>query len=156
MSSVKWQPFCQSCYQCINGCQVATICSCISSFVSTCTMQYAGLIPGLRPAKERWHHLVTTSLIGWAQAWNQPWVDIALFFMPLQWRHNGRDGISNHQPHDCLRNCLLGRRSKKTSKLHVTGHCAGEFPTQMASNAENVSIWWRHHALVSPKLLLFS
>ena len=25
----------------------------------------------------------------------------------------------------------------------VTG--TGEFPTQMASNAENVSIWWRHH-----------
>ena len=23
---------------------------------------------------------------------------------------------------------------------------AGEFPAQMASNAENVSIWWRHHA----------
>ena len=22
---------------------------------------------------------------------------------------------------------------------------AGEFPTQMTSNAENVSIWWRHH-----------
>ena len=22
----------------------------------------------------------------------------------------------------------------------------GEFPTQRASNAENVSIWWRHHA----------
>ena len=22
---------------------------------------------------------------------------------------------------------------------------AGEFPTQRASNAENVSIWWRHH-----------
>ena len=21
----------------------------------------------------------------------------------------------------------------------------GEFPTQMASNAENASIWWRHH-----------
>ena len=43
------------------------------------------------------------------------------------------------------------RRSKKTSKLRVTGLCAGnslvigEFPTQMASNAENVSIWWRHH-----------
>ena len=25
----------------------------------------------------------------------------------------------------------------------VTGH--GEFPAQMASNAENVFIWWRHH-----------
>ena len=24
-------------------------------------------------------------------------------------------------------------------------HRAGEFPAQMASNAENVSIWWRHH-----------
>ena len=24
---------------------------------------------------------------------------------------------------------------------------AGEFPAQMASNAENVSIWWRHHAM---------
>ena len=23
-----------------------------------------------------------------------------------------------------------------------------EFPTQMASNAENVSIWWRHHVMV--------
>ena len=21
----------------------------------------------------------------------------------------------------------------------------GEFPAQMASNAENASIWWRHH-----------
>ena len=24
----------------------------------------------------------------------------------------------------------------------------GEFPIQMASNAENVSIWWRHHVLL--------
>ena len=22
----------------------------------------------------------------------------------------------------------------------------GEFPAQMASNEENISIWWRHHA----------
>ena len=58
---------------------------------------------------------------------------------------NGRDGISNHQPHDCLLNRLFRRRSKKTSKLRVTGLCAwnspgtGEFPAQMASYAENVS-----------------
>ena len=69
----------------------------------------------------------------------------------LQWRHNGRGSVSNHQPHDCLLNHLFRRRSKKTSKLRVTGVCAGnspetgEFPAQMASNAENVSIWWRHH-----------
>ena len=23
-------------------------------------------------------------------------------FAPLMWRHDGRDGVSNHQPHDCL------------------------------------------------------
>ena len=40
---------------------------------------------------------------------------------------------------------------EKTSKLRVTGLCAGyspltgEIPAQMANNAENVSIWWRHH-----------
>ena len=26
----------------------------------------------------------------------------------------------------------------------LTGELTGEFPTQIASNAENVSIWWRH------------
>ena len=69
----------------------------------------------------------------------------------LRWRHNGRDGVSNHQPHDCLLNSLFGSRSKKTSKFRVTGLCVGnspgtgEFPAQMASYAENVFIWWRHH-----------
>ena len=71
--------------------------------------------------------------------------------MALQWRHNERDGVSNHQSHDCLLDRLFRRRSKKTPKFRVTGLCAGnspvtgEFPAQMASNAENVSIWWRHH-----------
>ena len=42
------------------------------------------------------------------------------------------------------------RKWKKTSKVGVTGPCAenspvtGEFPAQMASDAENVSICWRH------------
>ena len=73
------------------------------------------------------------------------------FHYSLQWRHNQHDGVSNHQPRDCLLNRLFRRWSKKTSKLHVTGLCAGnspvtgEFPTQMASKAENVSIRWRHH-----------
>ena len=31
----------------------------------------------------------------------------------LRWRHNGCDGVSNHQSHDCLLNSLFGRRSKK-------------------------------------------
>ena len=81
-------------------------------------------------------------------------VDIRALWSPgvsLRWRHNGRDSVFNHQPHNCLLNRLFRRRSKKTSKLRVTGLCVGnspgtgEFPAQMASNAENVSIWWRHH-----------
>ena len=74
-----------------------------------------------------------------------------LYLFSLQWRNNEPDGVSNHQSHDCLLNGLFRRRSKNISKLRVTGLCAGnsvvtgEFPAQMASNAENVSIWWRHH-----------
>ena len=69
----------------------------------------------------------------------------------LQWHHNGHDTVSNHQSHHCFLYRLFRRRSKKTSKLRVTGLCAGnspgtgEFPAQMASKAENVSIWWCHH-----------
>ena len=74
--------------------------------------------------------------------------------MALQWRPNGHDGVSNHQPNHCLLNRLFRWRSRKSSKLLVTGLCAGnspvtdEFPAQMASNAENVSIWWRHHGIL--------
>ena len=59
--------------------------------------------------------------------------------------------VSNRQPHDWLLNRIFRHRSKKASKLRVTGLCegnspvTGEFPAQRASDAENVSIWWRHH-----------
>ena len=43
------------------------------------------------------------------------------------WRHNDQGGVSNHQPHGCLLNRLFRRRSKKTSKLCVTGPLCGEF-----------------------------
>ena len=43
----------------------------------------------------------------------------------LRWRHNDHAGVSNHQPHGCLLNRLFRRRSKKTSKLRVTGLCVG-------------------------------
>ena len=71
--------------------------------------------------------------------------------LSLRWRHNEHDCVSNHQRFDCLLNRLFRSRSKKTSKLRVTGLCVGnspgtgEFPAQRASTAENVSIWWRHH-----------
>ena len=85
---------------------------------------------------------------------------ICINHVSLQWRHNERDSVSNHQAHDCLLNCLLRHTSKKPSKLRVTGLCAenspgtGEFPAQKASNAENVSIWWRHHVLTAQYMFL--
>ena len=44
------------------------------------------------------------------------------------WNHNGRYGVSNHQPYDCSLNRSFGCRSKETSKLRVTGLCAGNSP----------------------------
>ena len=69
----------------------------------------------------------------------------------LQWCHNELDAVSNHRRFDCLLNRLFRRRSKKTSKLRISGLCEGSppvtggFSSQKASNAENVFIWWRHH-----------
>ena len=71
------------------------------------------------------YHVETTSGINWSF--------IILYcnnslnwtcWLPLQWRHNERDRIPNHQHHDCLLDCLF-RRPKKTSKLSVTGLCEG-------------------------------
>ena len=79
------------------------------------------------------------------------WQRLVKLRYSLQWRHNEHDGVLNHGRLDCLFNRLFRRRSKKTSKLRVNGLCVGnspvtsEIPAQRASNAENVSIWWRHH-----------
>ena len=53
---------------------------------------------------------------------------LLLFRLSLQWRHNDHDSVSNHQPHGCLLNRLFRRKSKKTSKLRVTGLCVGKSP----------------------------
>ena len=59
----------------------------------------------------------------------------------LQWCHNGRDGVSNQQP--VFTQPFIEAQSKESIKAPVTG----EFPAQMDCNAENVSIWWRHHVI---------
>ena len=64
----------------------------------------------------------------------------------LQWRHDERDGVSNHQSDDCLLKRLFRGRTKKASTLRVTGiyvgnsPVTGEFHAQLASNAENVCL----------------
>ena len=74
----------------------------------------------------------------WYRYFIEMWVEIKNQTQPqgvecnnscsLHWRHNDHDSVSNHQPHDCLLNRLFRRRSKKTSKLRVTGLCAGNSP----------------------------
>ena len=68
----------------------------------------------------------------------------------LQWRQNVCDGVSIHQPHHCLFNRLFRRRSQSPASLaFVRGIYRGPVNSrQMASNAENVSIWWRFQGRV--------
>ena len=69
----------------------------------------------------------------------------------LQWCHNERHSVSNHQRLECFLNSSFRRRSTKTSKLRVPGLCQGNppvtdgFPSQRPSSAGNVSSWWRNH-----------
>ena len=71
-------------------------------------------------------------------------------FRPLQWRHNESKitGVSIV----CLTVCS-DADPRKTSKLHVTvwgeSTVTGGFPSQRASNAENVSIWRCHHMKIT-------
>ena len=57
------------------------------------------------------------------------YVLVLSMFISLQWRHNGRNGVLDHQPHDCFLNRLFRRRSKKTSKprhWHLWGVFTGD------------------------------
>ena len=47
--------------------------------------------------------------------------------VPLRWRHNGRDGVSNHQPHDCLHNCVIQAQVKGNIKAPRHWPLWGEF-----------------------------
>ena len=70
-----------------------------------------------------------------------------MFSISIQWRHNEHDGATNHQPHECLLKVRIKENIKAPRHWPLWGNSSvsGEFPAQRASNAENVSIWWRHH-----------
>ena len=80
------------------------------------------------------------------QWWLFPGVELTMsqHWLALRWRHNGRDGISNHRPRDCLLNRLFRPRSKNRW-----------IPCTIASNAENVSIWWRHDGIWTSNGLVY-
>ena len=83
---------------------------------------------------------------------------------PLHWRHNERHNVSTHRQVDCLLNRLIRLTSKDLKwniRANVTGllwgnpPVTGGFPSQRASNAETVFIWWRHHDILNSRRLLF-
>ena len=51
----------------------------------------------------------------------------AIWLIPLHWRYNDHDGVSNHQPHGCY-STVYSDADKKKSKLRVTGLCVGNSP----------------------------
>ena len=69
----------------------------------------------------------------------------------LQWRHNGHDNISNHQPHHCLLNRLFGHRSKKTSKLRgpVNSPHKGPVTRKMFPFDDDIMLYQHNHLLWS-------
>ena len=86
----------------------------------------------------------------WSVLWNSPCRQFRKkCTKSLQWHHNERDGVSNHQRLDCLLNRLFKRRSKKISRLRVIGLCGGHrwIPHTKGQWRGNISIWWRHHDL---------
>ena len=121
----------------------------ISSTLSSCRLA----CNSSRSVEKGWQKLSDMFKTNWSKLWGNMSGSWHLTWATLQWRHNERDGVSNHQPHDCLFSWLFRRKSKKISKLRVTGLCVGnspvtgEFPAQMAGDAKNVSIWVRHHEI---------
>ena len=83
--------------------------------------------------------------------WNLTGASAAVITFCTERHYNKWDGVSNHRRLDGLLNRWFNSRSRKTSKLRITGLCEGNppvsdgFPSQRVSNAENVSIRWRHH-----------
>ena len=89
-------------------------------------------LPKTPPFCPKWNDLMPLTIQRQRRAYRRlvyNWTRIySVCLYSLQWRHNYHDSVSNHQPHGCLLNRLFGRRSKKTSKLRVTGLCVGNSP----------------------------
>ena len=86
-------------------------------------------------------------------------LQISTMAVSLQWRHNEHDGVSNHQPRDCLLNHLFRRNQRKNQTPRHWPLC-GEFtgdrwiPRLKGGNAEKGSTWWRHHVATDHSMII--
>ena len=80
----------------------------------------------------------------------------------LRWRHNERDSVSNHQPHDCLLNRIFRRRSKEIIKAPRHWPLCGEFTGDRWIPRTNdqlrgkcfhlmTSSWWWIYVITAPR-----
>ena len=90
-------------------------------------------IPRPGPASIKFNGIFNTRNIAYFKTVLIRTRDIVNWVFSLQWRHNGCDGVSNKQRIDFLLSCLFMHRSKKTSKLRVTGLCEGNSPGPVKS-----------------------
>ena len=73
--------------------------------------------------------------------------------MPLQWRHNDRHCVWNHQQFDGLLNYLFKLPSKKHQSPRYQSSLRGihrwpvDFPHEGPANMESVSVAWRHNGI---------
>ena len=84
---------------------------------------------------------------------------------PLQWRHNGLYGVSNHQPHHCLLSRLFGRRSASLAFVRHRSSwtyriarkkkciCKRYFSSTMIWTPVTSVSWWRHQVEAFSALL---
>ena len=93
---------------------------------------------------------------------HREWTPFYFIYDPtLRWRHNGHHSVSNHRSLGCLFYTLFKPTSKKTSRPALLVLCeensplTGEFSSQRTSNAENVSIWWRHNEMFHEVSLMY-
>ena len=88
------------------------------------------------------HHPYHLYIWIWIWIWIYYQMTVSPSHSSLQWRHNERGGDLTHQPLDCLLNCLFRRRSKKTSRLRVTGFCDRWIRVTKGQLRGKKSMWW--------------
>ena len=77
-----------------------------------------------------------------------------VLYNSLRWRHNGHDGVSNHQPHDHQPQPFIQADQRKHQGSASLAFARG--PVNSPHKwpvTRNVSIWWRHHMLSTINLL---
>ena len=117
-------------FLCSNSCKSRTLEDCDIQKIYWCfiyiTVNFVGVV---MTVKTDWWNLITHLL-----TYSIPAIThVQRRQRALHWRHNDHDDVSNHQPHGCLLNRLFRRRSKKKSKLRVTGLCVGNSPEPVNS-----------------------